>query len=82
MKVLLCPITTEKAVKAIETENKMSFVVDRRATKAQVSQTLKEMFKAKVAKINTHIKNNKKIAIVKFKAETPAIDIAIKFGIM
>lgn len=82
MKILLCPLTTEKAIKAIEIENKISFIVDKRATKSQIAQILKEKFKAKIAKINTEIRNNKKIAIIKLKAETPAIDIATKFGIM
>lgn len=82
MKILLYPLTTEKAIRAIEAENKIAFVIDRKATKAQVAKVLKDMFKAKITKINTEIRNNKKIAIIKLKAETPAIDIATKFGIM
>ncbi|MEM4152924.1 MAG: 50S ribosomal protein L23 [Candidatus Pacearchaeota archaeon] len=82
MKILLQPITTEKAIKAIELENKISFFVDINATKAQIAKELKELFNANVEKINTHIRNNKKIAIIKLKATTPAIDIATKLGIL
>ncbi len=82
MKILLNPITTEKAIRQIELENKIGFVVDTRATKAQIAEALKEMFKAKVAKINVQIRNNKKIAIVKLKQDSPAIDIATKLGMM
>lgn len=82
MKILIKPLTTEKAIKAIETENKISFIVDRRATKPQIAETIKNLFKAKIAKINVRIRNNKKIATIKLKAETPAIDIATRFGIM
>ena len=82
MKVLLNPITTEKAVRQIELENKISFVVDMRATKGQIATALKEMFKAKIAKINVQVRNNKKIAVIKLKQDSPAIDIATKLGMM
>lgn len=82
MKTLLHPITTEKAIRAIEIENKMEFVVDSRMNKAQIKDEIEKKFNAKVDKINTQIRNNKKIAIVKLKAETPAIDIATKLGMI
>ncbi len=82
MKVLLYPLATEKAIKQVELENKISFVVDSRATKAQIAEEIKTMFKVKVAKVNLHIRNNKKIATIKLKADSPAIDIATKLGMM
>ncbi|MGB9707776.1 MAG: 50S ribosomal protein L23 [Candidatus Pacearchaeota archaeon] len=82
MKILLNPITTEKAIRQIELENKISFMVDMRATKAQIAMAMKEMFKAKISKINVQIRNNKKIAIIKLKQDSPAIDIATKLGMM
>ena len=82
MKILITPITTEKAIRAVELENKISFVVDNRATKAQIAEAVKALFKAKIAKINIQIRNNKKIAAIKLRAETPAIDIATKLGLM
>jgi len=82
MRVLLYPLTTEKAIKQVELENKINFVVDSRATKAQIAEELKTMFKVKVEKVNLHIRNNKKIATIKLKADSPAIDIATKLGMM
>ena len=82
MKILIEPITTEKAIKLIEAENKITFVVNRKATKPEIAKEIESMFNVKVEKVNTHIRKNKKIAIIKLKKETPAIDIATKLGIM
>jgi len=82
MRVLISPITTEKAIKQIELENKISFVVDIRANKTQIAKAIESMFRVKVAKINVQIRNNKKIAIIKLKPNYPAIDIATKLGLM
>jgi len=79
--ILIKPITTEKAIKLLETENKISFIVDRRATKKEIAKEFEEKFKVKVKAINTMIRSNKKIAIIKLSPETPAIDIATKLGI-
>lgn len=82
MSILLYPLTTEKAIRAIESENKMTFVVARKATKAEISKEITKMFKAKVSAVNAQIRGNKKIAIVTLRAETPAIDIATKLGMI
>jgi ribosomal protein L23 len=82
MSVLLYPLTTEKAVRAIEAENKMTFVVTRNAAKGEIAKELAIMFKAKVASVNVQIRNNKKIAVITLKKETPAIDIATKLGMI
>jgi len=82
MSVLLKPITTEKAIRAIEIENKIMFIVDRRATKAEIIKDIKDKFKVKVSKVNVHLRKNEKIAIIKLKADTPAIDIATKLGMI
>ncbi len=81
-KILICPLTTEKAIKMIEIENKMTFVVNRKSTKAEIAEAITKSFKSKVKSINVQIRNNKKIAFIKLKSETPAIDIATKLGII
>lgn len=81
-KILLYPLTTEKAIKMIEIENKIVFVVNRKATKAEIAKKITENFKVKVKDVNVQIRNNKKIAFIKLKSETPAIDIATKLGII
>jgi large subunit ribosomal protein L23 len=80
--VLIHPITTEKAVRLIEVENKITFAVDMRARKKDVKEELEKRFKVKVEKIGIHISKNKKIAYIKLKKETPAIEIATKLGMI
>lgn len=80
--ILQHPISTEKAIKMIETENKMAFIVDKRASKAEIMNAFQEEFKVKPLSVNTHIKRNKKIAYVKLKPENQAIDIATRLGLM
>ena len=66
----------------MESENKLVFVVDRQATKADIKAAFKEVFKINVIKVNTHTLNGEKRAYVKFSADKPAIDIATELGIM
>lgn len=80
--ILKYPLRTEKAVKLIEIENTILFVVDRHANKKQIAQEIGNQFNVKVDGINTEIRNNKKIAYIKLKKENPAIDIATKLGLM
>ncbi len=80
--ILKHPITTEKAIRLIESENKLTFVVDNKATSERVKKEFEKEFKAKVEKINTLRRGNKKIAYIRLSAETPAIDIATRLGLM
>jgi len=74
---------TEKSIKGIETENKIFFVVERSATKHQIKEELERLFDAKVKDVNTlNTPSGEKRAMVTFSAETPAIDIATKLGLM
>lgn len=82
MKILIYPITTEKAVRMIEIENKITFAVDRRSKKEDIKKEIEKTFKVKVDKINFHIVKNKKIAYIKLKKENPAIEIATKLGMI
>lgn len=77
------PLSTEKSIRLMESENKLIFVVNRRANKGEVKRAIEEMFKAKVEKVNLYINNKgQKRAYIKFSAETPAIDIATQLGLM
>ncbi len=77
------PLSTEKAIRLMESENKLLFVVGRKTTKKDIKEAVEKMFKAKVEKVNTLIgPDGKKRAYVKFSAETPAIDIATQLGMM
>lgn len=77
------PIATEKAIRLMEAENKIVFVVEEKATKPQIKKAVEEMFKAKVKAVNTyHTIKGQKRAYVTFAKETPAIDIATQLGMM
>lgn len=83
MNVILHPVSTEKSIRMMESENKLVFVVDRRADKPAVKKAVEALFKAKVTAVNTQITSKgEKRAIVQFSAETPAIDIATQLGMM
>ena len=79
---LIKPLATEKAVKLLEAENKVTFLVDRRVNKQQIKKEVEKYFKVKVESVQTHIRNNQKIAFVKLKKENPAIDVATKLGMI
>ncbi len=80
--VLLYPVTTEKAIGLIELQNKIIFVVDKRATKRQVKEEVESRFGVKVAGVTTLISpTGKKKAFVKIKPPFKADDIAAKLKI-
>ncbi|MCC5994131.1 MAG: 50S ribosomal protein L23 [Candidatus Aenigmarchaeota archaeon] len=82
-KVLLYPLITEKTVGMIERENKIVFIVDRRANKQQIKEAFEKLFGVKVEKVNTLItRDGKKKAFIKLKKEFKASDVAVKLGIL
>ena len=77
------PLATEKAVRLMEAENKLVFIVDRRSKKSEIKEAIEKAFKVKVLKVNTLISNRGiKKAYVLLSAETPAIDVATQLGLM
>ncbi|HIH39168.1 TPA: 50S ribosomal protein L23 [Candidatus Woesearchaeota archaeon] len=83
MAIIKRPSATEKSIRMMESENKLIFVVDLKATKKEIQKELENMFKAKITKITTHITpQGEKKAYVAFSKETPAIDIATQLGLM
>ena len=81
--IIKYPLSTEKSLRLMESENKLIFVVEKKAKKAEIKKAIEEIFKAKVLKINTLItQDGYKRAYVKFSMETPAIDIATNMGLM
>lgn len=76
------PIVTEKAVMMIESQNILTFETSKERTKQEIKKEIEELFEVKVEKIRTTIRANKKYAYVKLKKEFPAIDLAMKLGLM
>ncbi len=83
LEVIKHPLTTEKNVKIMQKENKLVFVVDRRAYKPDIKKAVEEFFKVKVIKVNTLIlPSGEKKAFVKLSLETPAMDVATQLGLL
>lgn len=81
--IIKYPVSTEKAIRLMEADNKLTFVVDRKAKKSEIKKALESLFKIKISKVNTYITpKGKKKAIVTLTAENPAIDIATQLGLM
>ncbi len=76
------PLVTEKAVMMIETQNVLTFVVSQKMDKKEIKKEIEDIFKVKVEKVRTHLRDNKKYAYVKLNKSNPAIDIATKLGII
>lgn len=83
MKFVTAPVTTEKSVSAIETQNKMTFQVAMQATKHDVRKEIEADYNAKVAKITMQITNKGiKKATVTFEKAGQAADLAAKFKLV
>ncbi|MFP4402896.1 MAG: 50S ribosomal protein L23 [Candidatus Woesearchaeota archaeon] len=81
--VILYPLSTEKSIRLMESENSLVFVVNRKSNKKEIKEDMEKKYKMKVLKVNTLItKDGIKKAYVRFADETPAIDLATKLGIM
>ncbi|RLE62260.1 MAG: 50S ribosomal protein L23 [Thermoprotei archaeon] len=81
--VILYPLMTEVTSRLLETENKLVFIVNIKATKSDIKRAVEELYDVKVEKVNVTItpKGQKK-AFVKLHPEYKATDIAIKLGIL
>ena len=81
--IIRYPLSTEKAIRLMESENKLVFVVDEKASRQEIKNAIEETFNVKVERVNTlNDSKGRKKAYVKFSAETPAIDLATKLGLM
>jgi large subunit ribosomal protein L23 len=82
-RVLKYPYTTEKTIQLAERENKIVFIVDKKANKEKIKTAFEKVFEVKVQKINTEITfHGDKKAFIKLKPEFKAADVAVKLGII
>jgi len=76
-------VVTEDAVSLIETENKLVFMVDRKATKKEIKRSFEKLYEVEVEKVNVLITpTGQKKAFIKLKPKFKASDLAIKIGIL
>merc|ERR1719453_2543441 len=82
--ILKYPLTTESAMKKIEENNTLVFVVDTRASKLQIKEAIRKMYEPiEVSKINTLIRpDGQKKAYVCLTPDFDALDVANKIGII
>lgn len=82
-KVLLHPQMSEKAVKLIESENKLTFIVARDATRVDVKRAVEMLFEVKVEDVRIEVlPDGRKRAYVKLAPEFMADEIATKLGVL
>ena len=81
--IIMFPMMTERSVNMIENENKLVFIVDRRANKLQIAAAIKELYEVEAESVNTLItRKGTKKAFVKLTDEYDASDVAIRLGIL
>lgn len=82
-KVLRFPHLAEKSMNMVEMENKLIFIVDRNATKAQIKEAVEKGFNVKVQKVNMEITTTgQKKAYVRLTSNYMASDIASRLGML
>ena len=82
-KIINYPLLSEKSIGKIETENKLVFIVERKANKKQIKWAVEKVLEVKVDNVRTMItqKGNKK-AWVKLNKKFSAGEIATRFGML
>ena len=82
-KIILYPVMTEVTSRILETENKLVFVVNNRATKRDIRRAVEELYDVEVQKVNvTNTPKGEKKAFVKLHPDYKAVDVAIKLGVI
>ncbi|KAK2109629.1 60S ribosomal protein L23A [Saguinus oedipus] len=81
--IIKFPLTTESAMKKIEDNNTLVFIVDVKANKHQMKQAVKKLYDIDVAKVSTLIRpDGEKKAYVRLAPDDDALDVANKIGII
>ncbi|CAF2109716.1 unnamed protein product [Rotaria magnacalcarata] len=81
--IIKYPLTTESAMKKIEDNNTLVFIVNIRANKPLIKQAVKKMYDVDAEKVNTLIRpDGEKKAYVRLKADHDALDVANRIGII
>ena len=81
--IISYPLMTESASVMVEKDNKLLFIVNLKAGKADIKKAVEELYGVKVSKVNLQITSQGlKKAYVKLTDEFQASDVAIKLGIL
>jgi large subunit ribosomal protein L23 len=81
--ILVYPHLTEKSMNMVELENKLVFIVSKKADKEEIKEAIEKEFEVKVMWVRTEITTRgQKKAYVKISPEFSAADIASKLGMI
>ncbi|XP_063531613.1 large ribosomal subunit protein uL23 [Cydia strobilella] len=81
--IIKFPLTSEAAMKKIEDNNTLVFIVHTSSNKHHIKAAVKKLYDINVAKVNTLIRpDGKKKAYVRLARDYDALDVANKIGII
>ncbi|CAF4771793.1 60S ribosomal protein L23a [Pieris napi] len=81
--IIKYPLTSEAAMKKIEDNNTLVFIVHTSSNKHHIKAAVKKLYDINVAKVNTLIRpDGKKKAYVRLARDYDALDVANKIGII
>lgn len=81
--VIQYPLTTESAMKMIENNNTIVFIVDVRANKPKIKAAVQKTYGIEAARVNTLVRpDGLKKAYVRLTADNDALDVASRIGII
>jgi len=82
-RIVKFPLTTESAMKKMEDNNTLVFIVDVEANKHQIKDAVKKMYEINAVKINTLVRpDGQKKAYIRLPSDTEALEVANKIGII
>lgn len=81
-RIVIKPYITEKTFAMIESENKLCFIVERAATKSQISEAINTLYSEKTVTVNTARTIYGKKAFIRFETTEKARDLATKIGML
>jgi len=82
-RVIRHPLCTESAMKQIEDNNTLTFIVDILANKRQIKEAVKSLYEVDAIKVNTLIRpDGLKKAYVRLDPGTEALEVANRIGII
>ena len=81
-KIILHPYITEKTFELVETQKKICFIVEKKATKSAIKTAINTLYEQKVVTVNTARTVYGKKAFVEFQTVDVARDLATKIGML
>ena len=82
-KIILYPLMGEKATLMREKENKLSFIVSKASTKADIKNAVESLYSVKITKVSTMMTTDgQKKVHVRLDPKFSAEEIASQFGVL